>query len=190
MAGPESAGGSRQPVPEGPSGGVIIAGCAVVLAVAMTLIQGFRGAPDPPATERPAPAPTGTWDPLLDRSAMASMAAGLGNLLAQYARALEQGLPPEARQARLEAFLRETWGAGRPPMTPGGPCTSPDLVVVEGQTDLEAMRATASAQAQNIGQTVYLIQYPGPGPGWLAGAVRLHEPVDGAQVQVKLTALP
>jgi hypothetical protein len=125
----------------------------------------------------------------------------LNDLVLEYEKANEQGASPTEVQTRLESALSRSAALEKNPWSPTLPAYRMELVVVSGQSTSEEMKEAAQNAAANlpVGQAMFLIQYPNdprggggqesPKPGFLAGAARLQNNVDGSNVFVKVADL-
>ncbi|HJU82930.1 MAG TPA: hypothetical protein VJ600_01855 [Holophagaceae bacterium] len=129
-----------------------------------------------------------------DRAAMENMVRGVGDLVAQYDKLVEQGIAREEIPARLEGYLRSTAGLEQNPWmgTNGAPAVAFDfhIRVVQGM-DQEGMAQAAEAQATELGQCVFVLEVPpAPGqPGFLAGSVRVQDGRIPASARTKVADL-
>ncbi|WP_243322819.1 hypothetical protein [Geothrix sp. SG200] len=126
-----------------------------------------------------------------DKAAMAALTGTLWNLTAEYDRQVEAHAPPSAIPGALEAKLKDLGREARNPWNPAAPPFVYTIGVVEG-ADPETLASLVRARATEKGTPVFLLAPPDPAQarqGWLAGAVRLQQPINGESVYTKTAPL-
>ena len=125
-----------------------------------------------------------------DQSARENMLGREGDLIGQWDMNREKGASNEQIVATLSAYLRQTTSRDINPWNPSTPAYSYDIKVVSGLDTADDMANAAQSQATNLGEAVFLVEYPQTGKrGFLAGAVRLQNPFDGKHVQTKVSEI-
>lgn len=115
-----------------------------------------------------------------DKAAVANLTDALGTL------AVRAEGPVKAEE--VQRFLAQR--PERNPWDPNVPAHHATLTVTQG-LDEAGLRAQAELQARVKGQATYLLQVPDGrgGSGYLAGAVRLSQPVNGSTCVVRVLTL-
>lgn len=126
-----------------------------------------------------------------DKAAMAALTGTIGDLVAEYDRQVGAHAPPSALPGALEAKLKDLGREARNPWNPAAPPFVYTVGVVEG-ADADTLAALVRARATEKGTPVFLLAPPDPArahQGWLAGAVRLQQPINGESVYTKTAPL-
>ncbi|WP_005032250.1 hypothetical protein [Holophaga foetida] len=128
-----------------------------------------------------------------DRVALTHLSTGTGVLVNQFEMGMVQGKLDQDLHKDLETQLRETGAPLKNPWNVTGPAFEYSIAIVNG-LDEDGLREVAQSQASNLGQVVFVVQFPSrPGEsqqaGFLAGAVRTRMPVDGSTVTTRVTPL-
>ncbi|HJW42859.1 MAG TPA: hypothetical protein VJ463_00260, partial [Geothrix sp.] len=126
-----------------------------------------------------------------DKAAMAALTGTLGDLVLEYDRQVAANAPPSALPGALEAKLKDLGREARNPWNPAAPPFVYTVGVVEG-ADADTLAALARARATEKGAPVFLLAPSDPAQarqGWLAGAVRLQQPINGESVYTKTVPL-
>lgn len=122
-----------------------------------------------------------------DKAAMEHVVGRLGDLLGQYDKQRELNTAPEQIPSALEAYLRQETAADRNPWNAASPAFRYNIEIVTGM-DEEAVKEEAKGQATELGEAVFVLELPQTGqPGFLAGAVRMQNPVAGEPVYTRIT---
>lgn len=124
-----------------------------------------------------------------DKAAISTMIGRLGDIVRKSDQIIESGSAQEALpdllRKELEALPKET-----NPWTPSEPaCVFTVQVLAAG--DESQVKNLAIEQARIEGQAVFMVTFP-PEPGglgYVAGAVRVHAPVNGSKVVSRVAAL-
>ncbi|HEX9010858.1 MAG TPA: hypothetical protein VF804_10875 [Holophagaceae bacterium] len=126
-----------------------------------------------------------------DKAVVFNLQAATSDLVVEYDRLVAAGTPREAIPGALEAFLRNRGAQDHSPWAPTRPAVEPTLFQMEG-ADPGALTQAAEARAVEPGVAIFVIALPDPAAhrdGWLAGASRFKEPMNGRMVATKVVAL-
>jgi len=122
------------------------------------------------------------------------MVGRIGDLVGQYDKLREsKAANPEIHQG-LESYLKENAGQAQNPWNPAAPAYSYTIAVTSG-LEAEEIKEAARQRSTELGQAVFVIQFPAEigdpaaRPGYLAGAVRTQNPITGSSVFAKAVPL-
>ena len=126
-----------------------------------------------------------------DKAVIDTLQGTTVDLVAEYDRQVEARTPLEAIPAAMESRLKTVGAETHNPWNLGGPAFESQLTRADG-FDQATVALMAQNRAVETGVVVYVIALPDPAvhrDGWLTGAVRLKEPVNGHRVMTKTVAL-
>ena len=141
-----------------------------------------------------------------DKAAMMNMITRTGDLVGQCDKLSEAKTPPDQIPAALEAYLQQAGSADKNPWNIAAPAFNAHIEVVSN-LDRDEVGQMAEAQATELGQAVWVIELPKSDPfagvatpldprvrsgmilGYLAGAVRTQNPVNGSVTVTKVVEI-
>ena len=126
-----------------------------------------------------------------DRASISNLVSKQADLLAEYQKLAEGRTPAREIPARLESYLGDSARQERNPWaaTEGSPAFDFHIRVA-ANLDQAALENMAIGEATALGRPVFVIELPtNGGSGYLAGAVRLQNPMNQGPVHSKVVPL-
>lgn len=126
-----------------------------------------------------------------DKAAIDNMVGRVGDLVGQYDKLREQGLPTTSITTKLGSYLVATGGADKNPWDPTKPAFASAVTAGTASTQTAAItNAKNLVAAADRGQAKFGIAYPAAGtPGFVYGAVYVDNLVNGSNKVAKATAI-
>lgn len=123
-----------------------------------------------------------------DKAAISNMTARLNDLTGQYDKLAETRQPPEEIKGSLETYLKTSYAQDKNPWDPN--TAAYRWTVTDGGTTSEDTELLAREQATVMGQAVFVFTAPMQGQsGFIGGAVRVQNPINGENTVVKVIAV-